>query len=35
MTAAGLLELEKGAFRATLIECVRAAHARAVELGKQ
>ena len=34
-TAAGLLELEKGAFRATLIECVRAAHARAVELGKQ
>ena len=34
-TAAGLLELEKGAFRATLIECVRAAHARAQELGKQ
>ncbi len=34
-TAAGLLELEKGAFRASIIECVRAAHARAVELGKQ
>lgn len=33
-TAAGLLELEKGAFRATIIECVRAAHARAVEMGK-
>lgn len=33
-TAAGLLELEKGAFRAALIECVRAAHQRAVELGK-
>lgn len=33
-TAAGLLELEKGAFRATVIECVRAAHQRAVELGK-
>ena len=32
-TAAGLLELEKGAFRATVIECVRAAHRRAVELG--
>ena len=33
-TAAGLLELEKGAFRATLIECVRAAQQRAIELGK-
>ncbi len=33
-TAAGLLELEKGAFRAAVIECVRAAHERAVELGK-
>ena len=32
-TAAGLLELEKGAFRASVIECVRAAHRRAVELG--
>ncbi|MGE3074014.1 MAG: pyrroline-5-carboxylate reductase [Dehalococcoidia bacterium] len=33
-TAAGLLELEKGAFRASVIECVRAAHQRALELGK-
>ena len=33
-TAAGLLELERGAFRASLIECVRAAHERAIELGK-
>lgn len=33
-TAAGLIELEKGAFRATVIECVRAAHLRAMELGK-
>ncbi len=32
-TAAGLLELEKGAMRAVIIECVRAAHRRAVELG--
>lgn len=32
-TAAGLLELEKGAFRASLIECIRAAHQRAIELG--
>lgn len=32
-TAAGLLELEKGAFRASIIECVRAAHQRAIELG--
>jgi pyrroline-5-carboxylate reductase len=32
-TAAGLLELEKGAVRAAIIECIRAAHARAVELG--
>jgi pyrroline-5-carboxylate reductase len=32
-TAAGLLELEKGAFRAAIIECVRAAHRRAIELG--
>lgn len=34
-TAAALLELEKGAFRATIIEAVRAAHRRAVELGEQ
>jgi pyrroline-5-carboxylate reductase len=34
-TAAGLLELEKGAFRASVIECVRAAHERAMQLGKQ
>lgn len=33
-TAAGLLELEKGALRASVIECVRAAHRRAIELGK-
>ncbi|MFN8619041.1 MAG: pyrroline-5-carboxylate reductase [Dehalococcoidia bacterium] len=33
-TAAGLLALEKGAFRAAVIECVRAAHQRAIELGK-
>ncbi len=33
-TAAGLLELEKSAFRASVIECVRAAHNRAIELGK-
>jgi pyrroline-5-carboxylate reductase len=33
-TAAGLLELEKGAVRAALIECVRAAYRRADELGK-
>ena len=32
-TAAGLLELEKGAVRADIIEAVRAAHRRAVELG--
>ncbi|WP_322797448.1 pyrroline-5-carboxylate reductase [Tepidiforma sp.] len=32
-TAAGLLELERGALRARVIEAVRAAHARAVELG--
>ena len=32
-TAAGLFELEKGALRASVIECVRAAHRRAVELG--
>jgi pyrroline-5-carboxylate reductase len=32
-TAAGLLELEKAGFRAGLIECVRAAHQRAKELG--
>ncbi len=32
-TAAGLLELEKGAVRASVIECVRAAHRRAIELG--
>ncbi|MEO8541454.1 MAG: pyrroline-5-carboxylate reductase, partial [bacterium] len=32
-TAAGLLELEKGAFRASVIECVRAAHQRAIDLG--
>ena len=34
-TAAGLLELEKGAFRATVIECIRAAYERATELGKR
>jgi pyrroline-5-carboxylate reductase len=34
-TAAGLLELEKGSFRATVIECIRAAYRRAQELGKQ
>jgi pyrroline-5-carboxylate reductase len=33
-TAAGLLEMEKGAFRATVIEGVRAAFRRAVELGE-
>jgi pyrroline-5-carboxylate reductase len=32
-TAAGLLELERGAVRAAIIECVRAAHERAIELG--
>ncbi|HMS59189.1 MAG TPA: pyrroline-5-carboxylate reductase [Tepidiformaceae bacterium] len=32
-TAAGLLELEKGAVRASIIEAVQAAHRRAVELG--
>jgi pyrroline-5-carboxylate reductase len=34
-TAAGLLELERGAVRAALIECVRAAHRRALELGQE
>jgi pyrroline-5-carboxylate reductase len=33
-TAAGLLEFEKGAFRSTVIEGVRAAHRRAIELGQ-
>lgn len=32
-TAAGLLELERGAVRAAIIECIRAAHRRAGELG--
>jgi pyrroline-5-carboxylate reductase len=32
-TAAGLLELERGAVRAHIIECIRAAHRRATELG--
>jgi pyrroline-5-carboxylate reductase len=32
-TAAGLFELEKGAVRASVIECIRAAHRRAQELG--
>lgn len=32
-TAAGLLELERGAVRASIIECVRAAHERAREIG--
>ncbi|MCZ2110350.1 MAG: pyrroline-5-carboxylate reductase [Dehalococcoidia bacterium] len=32
-TAAGLLELEKGAVRASIIECIRASHRRAAELG--
>ena len=34
-TAAGLLELERGAVRASIIECIRAAHQRAIELGGQ
>ena len=33
-TAAGLFELEKGAVRASVIECIRAAHRRAQELGE-
>jgi len=33
-TAAGLLELEKAGMRAAIMECVSAAHRRAVELGK-
>ena len=33
-TAAGLLELERGALRAAVIECVRAAFERSVELSK-
>ncbi|MCC6418447.1 MAG: pyrroline-5-carboxylate reductase [Gemmataceae bacterium] len=33
-TAAGLLELERGAVRAAIIECIRAAHDRAVEIGQ-
>lgn len=33
-TAAGLHALESRAFRAAVIECVRAAHQRAIELGK-
>lgn len=32
-TAAGLLELERGAVRAAIIECIQAAHERAIELG--
>ncbi|MBI2767922.1 MAG: pyrroline-5-carboxylate reductase [Chloroflexi bacterium] len=32
-TAAGLLELERGGVRAAIIECIRAAHRRAGELG--
>lgn len=32
-TAAGLLELERAAFRAAIVDCVRAAHERAIELG--
>ncbi len=32
-TAAGLFELERGGMRAAVIECVRAAHLRAIELG--
>ncbi len=32
-TAAGLLELEHGAIRAVIVECIRSAHARAMELG--
>ncbi len=34
-TAAGLLEMEKGAFRAAVMEGVRAAHRRAIELGNE
>jgi pyrroline-5-carboxylate reductase len=33
-TAAGLLELEHGAVRASIIDCIRAAHERAIELGQ-
>lgn len=32
-TAAGLLELERAAMRAAIVECVSAAHARSLELG--
>ncbi|HEX6031386.1 MAG TPA: pyrroline-5-carboxylate reductase [Tepidiformaceae bacterium] len=32
-TAAGLLELERGAVRAAIIDCIQAAHERAIELG--
>jgi pyrroline-5-carboxylate reductase len=32
-TAAGLLELERAGMRAAIIDCIRAAHARAAELG--
>lgn len=34
-TAAGLLEMERGALRATIIDGVRAAYERAVELGEE
>lgn len=33
-TAAGLLAMERGALRATIVDGVRAAHARAIELGE-
>ncbi|MEO9255628.1 MAG: pyrroline-5-carboxylate reductase [Tepidiformaceae bacterium] len=33
-TAAGLLALEHGAVRASIIDCIRAAHERAIELGQ-
>jgi len=34
-TTAGLLELERGALRASIIECIRAAFRRSVELGNE
>ena len=34
-TAAALLELEKRAFRASVVEAIRAAHGRSVELGSR
>lgn len=34
-TAAGVLELERGSLRASVIECIRAAYRRSVELGDE